>query len=500
MKKYILLAIVILSFGEIQSQEISDAVRFSNNDLSGTARFTAMSGAFGALGGDLSAINVNPAGSAIFMRSQIGFTLSNYNINNKTSYYGSTAESCTNTFDINQFGAVFVFNNSYNSDKWKKFTIGVNYQNTNNFDNALFSAGVNPTTSVANYFLSYANGVPVDILQNSVYPELNYQTQQAFLGYQAYIINPATNNPNNEMYVSNVPSGGNYYQENYYESSGYNGKLAFNMSTSFKDRLYLGLNLNSHFTNYVQYTSFYESNANSQTTGVRNLFFENELYTYGYGFSFQLGAIAKLTDNLRFGFSYESPTWYEINDELRQTLGSRGYGYGNPPNNNLTSITAPSDFIMIYAPYNFHSPSVWTGSLAYVYQKVGLISIDYTFRDYSNTKFTPSNYYNSKNQAISNTLDFAGELRIGGEYRIKQLSLRGGYRFEQSPYVNKQTMGDLNGFSTGFGYNFGSIKFDFSYAYSHQNATQESFSQGFTQGAYVKTQNNSFSGTLIFEL
>ena len=36
----------------------------------GSARFQSMGGAFGALGGDLSAININPAGSAVFIDNQ----------------------------------------------------------------------------------------------------------------------------------------------------------------------------------------------------------------------------------------------------------------------------------------------------------------------------------------------------------------------------------------------------------------------------------------------
>ena len=45
------------------------AVLFSKDNNAGTARFTAMSGAFGALGGDLSAIKINPAGASVFKNS-----------------------------------------------------------------------------------------------------------------------------------------------------------------------------------------------------------------------------------------------------------------------------------------------------------------------------------------------------------------------------------------------------------------------------------------------
>jgi hypothetical protein len=35
-------------------------------------------------------------------------------------------------------------------------------------------------------------------------------------------------------------------------NSGYSGKLAFNAATSYKDKLYIGLNLNSHFIDLRQ--------------------------------------------------------------------------------------------------------------------------------------------------------------------------------------------------------------------------------------------------------
>jgi long-subunit fatty acid transport protein len=94
----------------------------------------------------------------------------------------------------------------------------------------------------------------------------------------------------------------------------------------------------------------------------------------------------------------------------------------------------------------------------------------------------------------------ASELRIGAEYRIKEWSLRGGYRYEESPYNDKKVVGDLSGFSTGFGYNFGTTRLDLAYAYSQRKSKQSFFSQGFTDGPAVTTKNNTISMTLLFEL
>ncbi len=77
MKKIFFLIISGLTFSLSHSQEVSDAVRYAQDNLTGTARFRAMSGAFGAVGGDLSSLSVNPAGAAIFSNNQFGITLSN---------------------------------------------------------------------------------------------------------------------------------------------------------------------------------------------------------------------------------------------------------------------------------------------------------------------------------------------------------------------------------------------------------------------------------------
>ena len=508
MKRLIVLIIIVLSNTVIYSQGISDALRYSKENLNGTARFQAMSGAFGALGGDFSAINVNPAGSAIFSNNQVGFTLSSFNIKNNSNYFETTTRTNNSNFDLNQAGVVFIFNDYNPKNDWKKLALSINYENVNNFDNSLFSAGRNPNNSIDKYFLSYANlksdnnNNSLGVLQNSNYENLNYIEQQAFLGYNGYVINPIDpSDLNNATYTTNVPTGsGGFNQQNYIETTGYNGKLNFNIATQYKDKLYLGLNLNSHFTDLRQSSRFYENNSNSTDSGVRSIRFDNDLYTYGSGFSFQLGAIAKITNEFRAGLTYQSPTWYRLFDELQQTLTTTGFNYGNPPNPNLSSATPDSNIIIAYQPYSLRAPGKWTGSLAYVFGKKGLISVDYTRRDYSNTLFTPRNEFQTANQILANTLEAASELRIGAEYRIKQWSLRGGFRNEKSPYKDGLTIGDSTGFSSGLGYNFGNTKLDLAYSHAQRNSQTAFFAQGFTDGATIRTKNNNIVMTLLFEL
>ena len=501
MKKYIFLLLIGLTFSVAQSQEITDALRYAQDNLNGTARFRAMSGAFGALGGDLSSININPAGSAVFANNQVAITLSNYDTKNNSNYFGTATTQKDNSFDLNQAGGVFVFNSGNPNSDWKKFSLSVNYDNVNNYNNSSFSAGTNPNNSIANYFISYANGVPLNALENSSYESLDNGAQQAFLGYQGFVINPVDgNNPNNTQYTSNVPAGGNYYQENAISSNGYNGKLSFNAATSYRDKLYIGLNLNSHFTDYRKSSSFYEDNNNLLDANykIKRLSFENDLYTYGTGFSFQVGAIAKVTDEIRLGLAYESSTWYHLSDEFSQKL----VAVSSNSSGELSPDVVDPKITNLYQPYKLQTPSKLTGSFAYVFGKSGLISVDYAIKDYSETKFKPENdtYFRNLNSNMNSILDKTNEVRVGAEYKIEAWSLRAGYRYEQSPYKNKKTVGDLTGYSGGLGYNFGSTKLDLAYSYAERNSQQGFFSQGLTDGASINSINNNVSLTLLFEL
>ena len=504
MKKIFALAIVSLAMTSIQAQDINDALRYAQTDLGGTARFRAMSGAFGALGGDFSAINVNPAGSAIFANNQVGVTLSNYNTNNSSNYFGNNSSDSRNSLDLNQAGGVFVFNNYYKKSNWKKFAFTLNYDNAKNLDNSTFSAGTNPNHSIDNYFLGYANGVSLGTLNNYNFGDLYYNEQQAYLGYNSYIIDPTTNTNNNTSYYTNVSNAGNYYQENRTRTTGYNSKLAFNFSGQYTDKWFFGLNLNSHFLDYRQSSSFYESNSNPKyTTGstVDAIRFNNDLYTYGSGFSFNLGTIFKPVKEVRLGLAYESPTWYRLTDELSQRVTTSGYGLNSTQDNTQYSgIVTDPNTTMVFQPYKLQTPGKVTGSFAYLFGKRGLLSLDYAIKDYSGTTYSPANDFSNTNATMSNTLTKSNEIRLGAEYKIRNVSLRGGYRWEQSPYKDGKTISDLTGYSGGLGFNFGATKLDLAYSYAKRDYDQQFFSQGLTDAARIKSVNNNVSLTLLFEL
>ena len=498
MKKLIAIILFSTVLNSVYGQDIYDAMRFAQTDLNGTARFKAMGGAFGAVGGDFSSLNVNPAGSLIFANNQVGVTLSNFNTCNESNYFGKTTSNNKNSLDINQAGAVFTFINQDRKSDWRKFAFSINYENAKNLDNNIFSAGTNPNNSVDKYFLSYANGVQLGNINDSYYyfDELYYNEQQAYLGYNSYIIDPTLNTGNNTTYYTNVATGGNYYQENRIQTTGYNGKATFNFAGQYTDKWLFGLNLNSHFLDYRQSSNFFETKNNSN---VKDINFNNELYTYGSGFSFQIGTIYKPMKELRIGISYESPTWYRLTDELNQRISTSVKGLSSNPNE-YSGVVIDPNTTMVFVPYNLQTPSKLTTSFAYIFGKRGLISFDVATKNYANITYRPKQDFSATNAIMSNELATSSEVRIGGEYKIKKVSLRGGYRWEQSPFKNKTTIGDLTGYSAGFGYNFGYTKLDVAYAYAKRDYNQQFFSQGLTDAAKINAVNNNISVTLLFEL
>ncbi|MBM1106268.1 outer membrane protein transport protein [Aurantibacter crassamenti] len=492
MKRYLtFIAIMLCAIGS--AQNLNDVLRYSSENLQGSARFQSMSGAFGALGGDLSALNVNPAGAAVFNNSLFGFSGTNYNRNNEATYFNGFASTKLNSLEFNQIGGVIVFKTNSESP-WRKLTLAVNYDLAENYDNEIFIAG-NSSEGIDNYFLDFAQGAPFGsiLLRENEYLEdayldigaqQSYADQQAFLGYYGGIINPVDEtDDNNTAYTSNS----NYTsvnQELVRQTSGYNSKFVVNGATQYGENLYIGASLNFHTILYNRYDEFTEDgyDAGSPTQFTT---FDNFLHTEGNGFSFSIGAIGKLNDLIRLGASYQSPTWYRLTDDFAQKINS------TDAVSDINFINY--DIVNLFEAYNVKTPGKLTGSLAFIFGKNGLLSLDYGYQDLSSAKIKPTSDPNfaTVNNDIGNNLSQVSSIRLGGEYRIQRFSLRAGYRYEQSPFADGRTIGDLNGYSGGLGINFRKSRLDLSLNRTEQEVSESLFDTGITTPAILNKINTN---------
>ena len=480
----------------VSAQNINDVVRYSTDNLQGTARFQAMGGAFGALGGDLSSLNINPAGSAVFNFSEFTVTGSNYNRNNDAAYGNSIRNTDVNFLEINQAGSVFVFNASDNSP-WRRLSFAVNYDLVKNFDNEVFASG-NSTQGIDNYFLNFAQGQELRNLRTfdgeriddaylDIGSSLGFGAQQAFLGFQSGLIEPNEDTDENTAYFSNAQYT-NLNQEYNQITNGYNSKFTLNFAGQYQENLYLGASLNFHTVFYDKLTTFDETGYDG-TSEIQFTTFDNFQHTEGNGFSFSLGAIAKLNDNIRIGGSYQSPTWYRLTDDISQRINTDS-PVANP---NLSLIDF--NLISFFPEYTIKTPSKLTGSAAIIFGKDGLLSFDYGYQDMSQAELRPTSdtAFASENQFISEQLGIVNSYRIGGEYRIDKVSLRAGYRFEESPYEKSSIIGDLTGYSGGIGYSFGANRLDLAYTKTEQDTNDLLFDSGASNSTLVNRINTNIS-------
>src|SRR5690606_3301947 len=263
----------------------------------------------------------------------------------------------------------------------------------------------------ASYFSSNAQGVPLEELEvfsdenlTDRYMDLGnsygFSGQQGLLGYQNYIINPVTEDPSETDYVSNADFANDLYHNQRVYTSGFNSKFLVNFATQFTDQFYFGAGLNFHSVEREKITRFDEEGY-SDASNLQYVQFDNELFTYGNGFSFNLGGIAKVNDLIRLGASYQSPTWYSMTDELFQRINTDYYQDASSTEL-LYSENTPHT-TLVFPDYKIQIPGIWTGSMAFVFGTNGLISVDYQYQDMTNAKLKPNNdaYFAGENQLIA---------------------------------------------------------------------------------------------------
>ncbi|MEJ2585254.1 MAG: aromatic hydrocarbon degradation protein [Robiginitalea sp.] len=490
--------ILLCLCGFASAQNINDVLRYSLEEIQGTARYQAMSGAFGALGGELSALGINPAGSAVFNNGLLSVTGSVYSRKNGALYNGTYAETRRSPFELNQVGGVWVFR-SRGGSPWKKLAMSANYDLVRNFDNDLVVRGPSQV-GIDRYFLTFAQGVPLGPLRvrdgefiEDAYLDiggsLGFGDQQAFLGFQSGFIDPVDfEDDNNTEYFSNATynSVDQYYTQ---RTNGFNSKFTLNFSGQYEDFLYLGASLNFHSVLYERVTTLTESGYDP-TSLIQSGLFDNFLQTRGGGFSFGLGAIAKLGEIVRLGASYQSPTWYDLSDDFSQRVNS------DFPDKNPDITFIDFNIVNLYQGYTVKTPARYTGSMALVFGNRGLLSFDYGYQDMSGAELRPTSdpSFNSENAFIAQELGGVSTFRLGGEYRLGAISLRGGYRYEQSPYANNADWSDLDGYSAGVGFAFGASRLDFAYSRSEQTTPQDLLDIGLTS-ARINRVNNYYTMT-----
>ncbi|MGE8554475.1 MAG: OmpP1/FadL family transporter [Chryseobacterium jejuense] len=384
---------------------------YSSTPMVGSAKFNAMAGANGALGGDANSLLTNPAGLGVAISGEVSATLSIMGNKNKTSFGGQTIDYSKTRGDLGNAGGVIAFPLMTES-AWKFINIGVNFSNQS-LDNVIQTPGN------ANITAALPDGAAS--LDGHAYSRYGNLSKMSF-------------------------GVGANYNHTFYIGAGLN---FFNASVDQYDRLGLRMNKNNYVDVFERQDTPYSERAS--------------------GFSASVGVIGKLSPNFRLGASLETPTFWSIDREFSF--------YNNPQYGNGI---APED-------RKFTSPLKATVSAAFVASKNFSLNVDYTlgltkpdYKVYGLVERDLNSFFKENYKNMS-------EVRVGAEYRVQQLRLRGGYSYLSSPFdaltvsrfdnagnIGDQSysnlmLSDRNLLSFGIGYDFKSFYIDASY----QNVTSK---------------------------
>lgn len=409
----------LLAGGVVFAQGEMDAYKMSQTDLNGTARYLGMSGAFGALGGDISSMSTNPAGLGIYRSSEVVTTISLSSMKSNTDWNGSKADASKTKFNFDNIAYVGYFPTG-NDEGIVGWNIGLSYNRLKSFNRSYRMNG-RQQHSLSDFVADLTYGVPENDLnyQKDVYdpyfdsnPPIPWLS---ILGWESGFFDPDPNGKNE--YVSAL-RGDLQSADLMVNEKGSIGQYDFSFATNISDRFFIGATVAITDMDYSLRTSY------NETFSGASLALDNGLSTSGTGYAFNIGAIVRPVDFLRVGVAYNSPTWYKLSDYFHgvgeTVIEGQRWGDETPGNQ--------------VGDYHLRTPDRWIFSLAGVGPNF-LISADYELTNYKRMNLNDMDGYDlSATDDIKKDFGMSGTLKVGAEYKVTpQFSVRAGTMWRTSP-------------------------------------------------------------------
>lgn len=457
MRKVIWFTMLFAWVGDLHAQTEIDLFRYSALRQSPTARMAGMGGAFGALGADVGGSTINPAGIANFRRSTISFSPGLLHQQATGTYFGNAANDGRTRMAVSNLGFVLAQRPNSSSGKWHQLNYGFSMNRTNNYANRQRYEGVNTNSSLIDFFVSEANQDP-----NEFYPE-DFPFSAA-LAETAGLIFPSIPGNRASNYLGIVPNGGVMQREEI-SSLGNTSEYNFSVGADYDHKLFLGAGISLMTSKFNQREDFSEFDHMDTIFDFKDFLYRRELGVEADGFMLRLGAILQPVPWFRVGISYESPTRYTVTEDYRTEIQA-----------NFDSVPVFAEAVSpLFRPfvYNYRTAGRITGSVAFLFEDKGLISVDYDLVPYDNLRVLALSgdpgsapWARELNNDVARFFGTTNNLRVGAEYIFGPLAFRAGYAYWGSPFRTTVNTGggDLaqNDFTTGLGMRMNSLSLDFS--------------------------------------
>lgn len=428
------------------AQNLVDATRFSSTGINGTARYKSMGGAFGALGGDPTSMNDNPAGIAIY-RNTSEFSLTpNLSIARTKTGGELVGKKKDRDFTLGNLSYVLAVKTD-NFEHLVNFSMGVGINHSEGCSRKyiVHRNGLTPSSSFGAYLANLANTA---LILNGKFDNPGYLGSDAgwrnssmpllgLMGYNSYAIDnivDAQGNSTGGVASFDQMGGYNSYSDMYVREENRTDEYNLSIAANWDDFIYAGLSVgivDFNSTINSEYSEYYDDQAQSYT------YYDNDLETKGSGVNIKLGAIVKPTDSWRIGLAVHTPTWYEMKDiyDGRMCTNAETDDYKGEW---IYAGSAPYEY-----HYRFSTPWKYQFSTAYVFGTRGLLSFEYDMDDYRSMRYSESNDNNYpedfsiQKQIIKDYMQEMHTFKVGAEFRATPtFSIRAGYAHQTSPYKN----------------------------------------------------------------
>jgi hypothetical protein len=460
MKKFIIPILGLLfSLQHLVAQNEFDALRYSNLEFYGDARFNAMGGSFGALGANMSSLSLNPAGIGVYKSSDMSFTPAFHYNYTDTKLDGNSLTDGKLNFHFSNIGIVGNFSGS---GDWQSVSVGMGYNRTSNFNTSISAKGKTDKTMLNKYVNELnAGGGTFDGDIESLYPF------SSNLAYQNYLVNPTL--ADSLKYDNVFQNSKNITQTTNYETRGGSGEVFFTFGGNYNDKLYLGATMGVPTVRYIYDRNYSEtSDVNDTLTDFKSFSINDYVKTTGAGVNLKLGMIYKVTDWVRIGAAFHTPTIYGLTDSYQTTMKSE---MKNGTTHDVSSPFGNYSYLLT-TPYRFIS------SVAFVVGDYGVINADYELVDYAMARLKHDNSqgfdgydFSIENQSIRNNFQMTQNVRVGTEWRLDPFRVRAGYRFQGDPIKNSFVASqNASTYSLGFGIKQDDYYFDMAYALRMYNS------------------------------
>ncbi|NNC84397.1 MAG: hypothetical protein HKN79_12555 [Flavobacteriales bacterium] len=481
------LSIAWLSFAcvSIQAQSESDVMLYSSHDIYGSARFSAMGSSFGALGGDISTMSTNPAGLGLFRSGEFTLTPALITSNTNSSYYGNEIEESDIDFAFTNLGYAQVY--ELDHDKWKYAQFGFAFNRLKDFHADRTLNGRQDESSLLDLIAGEALGVDTNDI-------ISYDPFYIAPAYFTFLIDPYVDS-DGFFYEDVIPDGTRLDQDISISQRGRMSETVFGGAANYDDRLYIGFSMAFQRAIRDELMLFRETVVDTGMTELDFYEFDQDLEVRGDGVNIKLGAIYRATDNIRIGGSYTSPTWFSFSNTWSTSWYSR-FDNGD--------TYAESSFAIGLNQYRFRSPSRLTASLGLIIAKQAALNIEYEYLDFSGAKFSRAAGtdldFSVENNEIARQYVPVGNLRIGGEWRYKTISLRGGFAYYPSPFEEGLTISsaDRYQYSTGLGYRKDRFNLDLAYRISRSVSDYYPYDPDIIAAAEIEDEVHALMLTLGF--